>query len=75
MCGPQTPVPTETIQTVSEKVDIPLIVGGGIRTPEDAEKRVHAGASFIVTGTVLETSGSSSLMQELARAIHVKEQR
>ena len=71
--GAQTPVPTETIQTLSEKVDIPLIVGGGIRTPEDAEKRVHAGASFIVTGTVLETSGSSSLMQELASAIHIKQ--
>ena len=71
--GAQTPVPTETIQTLSEKVDIPLIVGGGIRTPEDAEKRVRSGASFIVTGTVLETSDNSSLMQELASAIHVKE--
>ena len=71
--GAQTPVPTETIQTVSEKVDIPLIVGGGIRTPEDAEKRVNAGASFIVTGTVLETSDSFVLMKEIASATHVKE--
>ncbi|MEM2983061.1 MAG: geranylgeranylglyceryl/heptaprenylglyceryl phosphate synthase [Candidatus Bathyarchaeia archaeon] len=33
-----------------------LIVGGGIRTPEQASEAVKAGADAIVTGTVIEHS-------------------
>jgi heptaprenylglyceryl phosphate synthase len=47
-----------------------LIVGGGIRTPEAARERVAAGASFIVTGTILEENGNNGLMKEFADAIH-----
>jgi len=37
--------------------EIPLIVGGGIRTPEVAAQKVRAGADAIVTGTALENAG------------------
>jgi heptaprenylglyceryl phosphate synthase len=46
-------------------------VGGGIRTPEEARAKVEAGASFIVTGNVLETTQNGNLMAELAAAVHI----
>mgnify|MGYP005840938383 CR=1 FL=1 len=70
--GAEYPVPVEVIQGVSHYADIRVIVGGGIRTPEEAQKRVRAGASFIVTGNVLEKDGNEHLMTEFADAIHIK---
>ena len=72
--GAKNPVPTKTIQIVADQVDIPIVVGGGIRTPNEARKRVEAGASFIVTGSIIEESASEKLMQSFADAIHWKEQ-
>ncbi|HIC36317.1 MAG TPA: geranylgeranylglyceryl/heptaprenylglyceryl phosphate synthase, partial [Candidatus Marinimicrobia bacterium] len=54
----------------TETLDIPVIVGGGIRNAETASEKVKTGASIIVTGTVIEEN--SSLMSELADAIHWK---
>ncbi len=54
--GAPEPVPTNIISSVKENIDIPLIVGGGIRTPEKAREVVEAGADIIVTGTVIEES-------------------
>jgi phosphoglycerol geranylgeranyltransferase len=55
--GAKQPVPTTMIQMVKENVDIPLIVGGGIRTSEQAKNAVKAGADIIVTGTITEEKG------------------
>ncbi|MEM2226694.1 MAG: geranylgeranylglyceryl/heptaprenylglyceryl phosphate synthase [Candidatus Bathyarchaeia archaeon] len=52
--GAKEPVRPEVIKRVKEVVDIPVIVGGGISTPELAEKAVGAGADAIVTGTAIE---------------------
>gem|GEM_PF-1728550 len=41
---------------------VPLIVGGGIRTPQTAVQKVRAGADIIVTGTVLENSKDDLLV-------------
>ncbi len=71
--GAKRSVPANTIQSVSQSIEIPVIVGGGIRTPESAEKRVLAGADFIVTGTVLEAEKSGSVLQEIASAVHTLE--
>ncbi len=68
--GAQNPVPDEMVQAVAEYVSIPVVVGGGIRTPEVAHRKVRAGARFVVIGNVLETSGSRSLLREFASAIH-----
>ena len=68
--GAEKAVPAEMIAAVSSFVNISVIVGGGIRTPEAAAERVKAGASFIVTGNVLEKDGHSQLIQEFAAAIH-----
>lgn len=65
-------VPEEIILAVSRHCSVPLIVGGGITSPEEAQKKVNAGASFIVTGNVLEKNGNAALMKEFAEAIHTK---
>lgn len=70
--GARQAVPVDIIAAVAQEVAVPLIVGGGIRTPEQAQKRVQAGASFIVTGTVLEKTPDANLMLEFAQAIHWK---
>jgi putative glycerol-1-phosphate prenyltransferase len=68
-------VPEEMIEAVSGYITIPVAVGGGIRTPDEARKKVEAGASFIVTGNILETSNNLSLIQEFADAVHWKSDR
>ncbi len=52
--GADKPVPAEMIRKVKDNVDIPIIVGGGIRTPEQAKEIVEAGADIINTGTITE---------------------
>jgi len=69
--GARVPVPDEMIAAVKGNVDIPLVVGGGIRQPEVARQKVAAGADLIVVGSALERSGSPKLMEEFARAVHV----
>jgi putative glycerol-1-phosphate prenyltransferase len=71
--GARNPVTVEIIRAVREQVDLPLIVGGGLRQPEEVRRRVEAGADFIVTGTVIEETGSEDLMQAFADAVHVKQ--
>ncbi|MEJ2545299.1 MAG: geranylgeranylglyceryl/heptaprenylglyceryl phosphate synthase [Calditrichaceae bacterium] len=63
-------VPEEMIYAISNTVDLPLIVGGGIRTPETAAKKVEAGASFIVTGNILENNNDKNLLKSFVAAIH-----
>lgn len=51
-------VPNEMIRVVKSVIDVPLIVGGGIRTYEDAREVAQSGADIIVTGTAIEKAGS-----------------
>lgn len=51
-------VPSEMVKTVKQEVDMPLVVGGGIRTGEQARELAKAGADVLVTGTVIEESKS-----------------
>jgi phosphoglycerol geranylgeranyltransferase len=64
--GAERMVDPKLVSKVSDTVDIPVIVGGGIRTPEQAERLARAGASAIVTGTVLEQEGPGRVKQILA---------
>lgn len=52
--GAQTPVAPDIIRAVRQKVAIPLIVGGGIRTPEAMQAAYDAGADIVVIGNHLE---------------------
>jgi len=52
--GAEMSIPTEIIAAVKKNISIPLIVGGGIRTPEAAHKAFNAGADIIVIGNAAE---------------------
>lgn len=56
--GAKIAVSLEMIKVVSTTVQVPLIVGGGIRTKEAIEKTFQAGADMIVIGTAFETNNS-----------------
>ncbi|MFN7118128.1 MAG: geranylgeranylglyceryl/heptaprenylglyceryl phosphate synthase [Saprospiraceae bacterium] len=66
--GAQYPIPEAMIQAVSQNTDIPLLVGGGIRTPEKAFANVQAGADVIVIGNILEKD--PQLLLDMAAAVH-----
>lgn len=71
--GPELMVPEAMVQAVCDYVSIPIIVGGGIRKPEEAAKRVGLGASFVVIGSVLEETGwDGRLIGDFAASIHHK---
>lgn len=55
--GASSPIPPSTVKTVAQAVDVPVVVGGGIRSSTAASNAVRAGAKIIVTGTVAEESG------------------
>ena len=52
--GSPDPVPNEMIKAVKKNINIPLVVGGGIRDAKTAGKTAKAGADVVVTGTKLE---------------------
>ena len=68
--GANLTVPEDMISTVKQGISIPLIVGGGIKTPEEASRKVAAGADIVVTGNVLEKSDFSSSLKAFAQAVH-----
>ena len=63
-------VPDEIISSISAAVSVPIVVGGGIRTPEVAAQKVAAGANFIVTGNILEKNNDPQFIQDFVHAIH-----
>lgn len=52
--GAQTPISTEIIRAVCANLSIPLIVGGGITTPEAMLRAFDAGADVVVIGNHFE---------------------
>jgi len=68
--GANYPVSDEMITTVKKNTNIPLIVGGGIRTVEAAREKVQAGADIIITGTTLEKEKNlKKTLTEIIKAI------
>lgn len=64
--GAKYPISEEMIYRVSSNIDLPLIIGGGIQTPEKVQKNCKAGANIVVVGNAIEKD--SSLIKELAMA-------
>jgi putative glycerol-1-phosphate prenyltransferase len=70
--GAEHPVAPEMVAAITEACTIPLVVGGGLRTPEAVSARVEAGAGFVVVGNAIEgRPGDGSYIAELAAAAHV----
>lgn len=47
-------IPSEIVEMCSKVLNIPMVVGGGVETKEDAKRIVEAGANIIVMGSFLE---------------------
>ena len=62
--GALQPISTDMITAVSANIDIPLIVGGGIRTPQKVADNYAAGANIVVVGNAIEKD--PSLIKEMA---------
>lgn len=69
--GARRPVRPEMIKAVKEAVSAPLIVGGGIRSPEAAQRALEAGADCIVVGNGLEEN--ASWLPALSAVVHGRE--
>jgi phosphoglycerol geranylgeranyltransferase len=67
--GAKNPVPPEMIRAVKHYTGVPLIVGGGIRSREQALTTASAGADIIVTGNVVEESGVRHKVSEIIEGI------
>jgi len=67
--GAKNPVPPEMIRIVKNYIDATLIVGGGIKTKEQALTAVTAGADIIVTGNLIESAGSEQKVSEIITSI------
>ena len=68
--GAKQPVPSAMIRAVKQFVDVPLIVGGGIRNCEQAKTAVAAGADVIVTGNLIEETGTKREFRKLVATVH-----
>ncbi|MEZ4954708.1 MAG: geranylgeranylglyceryl/heptaprenylglyceryl phosphate synthase [Saprospiraceae bacterium] len=66
--GAKIPIGEEIIESVSGAVSVPLVVGGGIKTPEKAAANAAAGADVIVVGNAIEKN--PNLVMEMAEAVH-----
>ena len=64
--GARIPISEEMIHKVSSHIEIPLVVGGGIQTPEKVYANCKAGANVVVVGNAIERD--PMLIKELAQA-------
>lgn len=65
--GAPYPVPAEAITAVSNSIEVPLIIGGGLRSYEDAKRALDAGAQTIVIGNAVESN--PKILYEIASAV------
>lgn len=67
--GAKKPVTPEMINTVKHYIDVPLVVGGGIKSREQAIAAASAGADIIVTGNIVEYTEVKSSISEIVEGI------
>ncbi|NLI73630.1 MAG: geranylgeranylglyceryl/heptaprenylglyceryl phosphate synthase [Euryarchaeota archaeon] len=62
-------VPEDMIRTVRSTIDIPLLVGGGIRDAQAASRVKDAGANIVITGTVVENGNYYDRLASIIKVI------
>ena len=70
--GAEFSVPDRLISEVAKNINVPIIVGGGITNPTEANNKVLAGAQIIIMGNFFENEDNWNLIPEFAAAIHSK---
>ncbi len=63
--GALNPISRKTIGAVRRSIDCPLVVGGGINTPEKAQDAWDAGADIVVVGNAIEDN--PNLLTQIAQ--------
>jgi phosphoglycerol geranylgeranyltransferase len=58
------------VRAARESIDLPIVLGGGIVTPEQAEKLAAAGADIIVTGTLVENGDFENQLKKIVDTVH-----
>lgn len=66
--GADNPISTTMIAAVRKSVDLPIIIGGGIRDAETAVSICKAGADIVVVGNATEQN--PDLIKTIAQAVH-----
>lgn len=69
--GAENTVPDEMVKKVSSFCSIPVIVGGGIKTPGAARRKIENGAKLIVTGNFFENENNWDMIKDFADAVHI----
>lgn len=67
--GAKKPVPPEMIRIVKNSIDVPLVVGGGIKSRRQALTAASAGADIIVTGNIMEDTKARRKVSEIIQGI------
>lgn len=66
--GAEKEISAKMIASVRKSIGVPLIVGGGINTPQKASNALEAGADMIVIGNALEKE--PELLTEIAERVY-----
>jgi putative glycerol-1-phosphate prenyltransferase len=61
--GALNPVPSEMIRLVSQNIDLPIIIGGGLKTKQQIDLAHQSGATLVVIGTAFEND--SDMLQTI----------
>jgi putative glycerol-1-phosphate prenyltransferase len=74
--GALNPVPIDMIRKVAETVELPIIIGGGMRTPAQVKAAWMAGASIAVVGNAFEENPErlAEFIAERDQVIHLRSQ-
>ena len=67
--GASSPVSLDLIETAKSSMNCTLLVGGGIRTPEQMKAAADAGADYIVTGTITEEFDDLQVLKERLQSL------
>lgn len=66
--GAKNPISKEMITAVSNAIDVPLLVGGGLKTTNDVKAACESGADIVVVGNIFEKD--LSLINDFCDIVH-----
>ncbi|RLD65752.1 MAG: geranylgeranylglyceryl/heptaprenylglyceryl phosphate synthase [Bacteroidetes bacterium] len=66
--GAENPIPEDMIKLVKQNIDIPLIIGGGLKNESQVENVCKSGADIIVVGNAFENDNTKIL--NMAEIVH-----
>lgn len=64
--GAEKAVTPEMVEAIKSRCDLPMFVGGGIRSVETAEQLKSAGADFLVVGTAFERDSKTDFLLKIS---------